>query len=212
MHSLLHLLSDPAWCLLIGGFSLFGRSGDDVTSNQVNNTTNDTTTTTTNSNNISSAANLNAALTRNSSFIQNDSRVQNTALQLTDAFNRFSTNNLANVGNTTINSPGAGGGVDYAALFGALPQGQTMHTTPVDLSKSLIDFTAISQTNANQLAQLTGLNKSIQDGFAKNVDATGKTTVSLANTTSGQATNQLVLYGALALAAVLGLFIIFRRR
>lgn len=187
------------------GFSLFGRSGDNQSTQNTTNVTNDTTVSTVDSNNISSV--LNAALTKNSSYIRNDSNVQNTALQLTDSFNRFNTNNLANVGNTTIASPGQPAPMDYAAFFGAAPQPKVVQTD-LDKLKPLLDFNYLGDLNARQLAGLAGLNQTIQDGFAKNVSNTGGVVTSLAGPTQ----NKTILYIVIAAAAVVIVFLFFGRR
>lgn len=195
----------------MGGFSLFGTSGDRNTSQVTTNVTNDTTTTTANSNNIANTNNLNAALTKNSSFIKNDSNVQNTALQLTDSFNRFQTYNLANVGNTTIGAPAAPGVSDYTAFFNATQPKPTV--TPVDLSKPMLDFNTLSNLNVGQLQALAGLSSSVQTGFAANTSATGQTlanaiTASQPGAAALSTTWKIVLAGA----AIVIVFLLVKRR
>ena len=95
------------------GFSLFGTSGDKTTTNATTN--NNYYYTRSNTDNVEGSFNTsdsrvyNTALTRNTSSSNNDTDIQNTALQLTDSFNRFLTNNLANVGNTNIGASGTSG-------------------------------------------------------------------------------------------------------
>jgi len=196
------------------GFSLFGRSGDNVTENKTTNVTNDFTTT--DSNNQLTKNVLNNVQTTNKSSINNDTRIQNTALQLTDAFNRFATYNLAGSGNVSIGSGTAADDASkYAALFKAFPQPNYngMNNATPDLSKPLLDFTGLSELSVKNLDALTGLNRSVQTGFAENVTATGKTGLGLAagGTAAGVLSNPL-LWAILAAAGVLVAFLAFRRK
>lgn len=193
------------------GFSLFGSSGDKTTNQSTTNVTNDTTTTTANSNNLTTntANTLNSMLTNNQSYIRNDSKVQNTALQLTDAFNRISTNNLANVGNTTIGA--APSVMDYAALFKAFPQSPVTQTDTSKLAP-LLDFNALSQLPTDQLNALNNISKGVQSGFVDNNRIAGQTFTDLVGTSPGSTgANKTVLYIVLAAAAVLIVFILKKR-
>lgn len=186
------------------GFSLFGRSGDNVTTQETTNTTNDFTTNNSNNTNITST--LNAALTRNSSFIQNDTNIQNTALQVTDSFNRVSNVNLANVGNTTIGATPAP--MDYAALFAAFPQGK-INQTPIDLSKPLLDFTALSRIATDNILASGKVAGEVQTGFAANTAATGGI---LAGLMPGSASSSMIWKIVAVVAAVVIVAVLARRK
>lgn len=198
---------------LIGGFSLFGSSGNRENTQNTTNVTNDTTTTTSQSNNVTTntANTSNSALTNNQSWIKNDSDVQNTALQLTDSFNRLLTQNLANVGNTTIGGEAAP--MDYAAVFASLPQSRNTQT-PVDLSKGLLDFNSLSSLNTSQLAAIGKLSQGVQTGFATNVQATG--TLASGGTpsggTGGLTGNTLVLVILGGFALIVGVMVLLTRK
>lgn len=201
------LLQEPAFWMVIGGFSLFGSSGDKSTSQSTTNVTNDTTTA--NSHNVATntANTLNAALTNNNSYIKNDSLVQNTALQLTDAFNRISNYNLANVGNTTVGSA-APGVNDYAAFFKAAPQGK-VNQSELDLSKPLLDFNTLSGLNTSQLEALSKLTGSVQMGQAANVAATAGSLTAAKGGNGGLSGTWLVVLAGLAALVV---FLLLRRK
>jgi hypothetical protein len=194
------------------GFSLFGTSGDKTTQNTTNNATYDYTRNNTDniegSFNTSDSRVFNTALTRNQSSINNDTRIQNTALQLTDSFNRFATNNLANVGNTNIGATGTSADDGLAllkAIQGLQPNYSGMNTATPDLTKGLLDFSALSRIATENISASGGVAKDVFGGFAANVDATGK-----AKDTASPVSSVLMvaLFGAIALGA---LFILKRR-
>lgn len=187
------------------GFSLFGRSGDNQSTQTTTNVTNDTTVNNTDSNNVSST--LNAALTKNESYIRNETNVQNTALQLTDSFNRFNNYNLANVGNTNIQSPSTPSAMDYAAFFGAAPQA-TMQQTDLSKLKPLLDFNYLSDLSSRNLAEINGIQKTTQAGFANNVAATG---TSAAGLNPAQTQSKTILYIVIAAAVVVIAFLFSRK-
>lgn len=195
------------------GFSLFGTSGDKTTTNQTTNQTYDWTKS--NSDNVEGSFNssdsrvYNTALTRNQSNINNDTKIQNTALQLTDSFNRFTTNNLANVGNTNIGKSGTSAD-DTAALLLAMqglqpPRG--LNDAVPDLTTGLLDFNTLSQIATANIKASSGQAKSVFDGFASNVSAT---TGGVASMNSG-GTSDLVKYGLLAVVAIVIAFFAFKR-
>jgi hypothetical protein len=194
------------------GFSLFGSSGDKTTQNTTNNATYDYTRNNTDniegSFNTSDSRVFNTALTRNQSTISNDTRIQNTALQLTDSFNRFTTNNLANVGNTNIGTSGTSGD-DAAKLLAAMrglqPNYSGMNTSTPDLSAGLLDFNTLSRIATDNIKASGGVSKDVFTGFADNVTATGNNNNPTSPTTS---LLMVAVFGAIALAA---LFILKRR-
>jgi hypothetical protein len=194
------------------GFSLFGTSGDKTTTNATTNNNYDYTKSNTDniegSFNTSDSRVFNTALTKNQSTIANDTRIQNTALQLTDSFNRFLTNNLANVGNTNIGASGTSGD-DSVKLLQAMralqPNYAGMNTATPDLSQPLLDFNSLSRIATDNIAASGGVAKDVFSGFADNVTATGKS-----NNPTPATSNVLIIaiVGAIALGA---LFILKRR-
>lgn len=193
------------------GFSLFGRSGSNTTNQTTQNTTYDVSTV--DSNNSTQNNTLDLALTRNSSFIQNDTRVQNTAIQLTDAFNRLTNYNLANVGNVNIGGTAADDAAQYAALFRSFPQVSQsgMNNATPDLNRPLLDFNRLSAVPSDILSGLNNITRSVQTGFADNTRATGN--VLDAGSTGGGATtlSATVKWVLIGLVVVVG-FILFRKR
>lgn len=194
------------------GFSLFGSSGDKTTTNATTNNTYDYTKSNTDnvegSFNTSDSRVFNTALTRNTSSINNDTQIQNTALQLTDSFNRFVTNNLANVGNTNIGASGTSGD-DSVKLLQAMralqPNYSGMNNATPDLSKGLLDFNSLSRIAADNINASGNVSRGVFDGFADTITATGKSN----NPTSPTSALLMVaVFGALALGA---LFILKKR-
>lgn len=187
------------------GFSLFGTSGDKNTTSNTTTTNNDFTTSdsyNTNTKNVS-----NAVTTNNLSKINNDTRIQNTALQLTDAFNRFNTYNLAGSGNVNIN--GGGNADDAAKYIGLLkdlqPNYGGMNNAVPNLNLPLLDFKGISSLAPSIIGESGKVNQSVQNGFAQNTKIAGDIGTALAKITGDQSSSPFsnpLIWIVVAIAAV----------
>lgn len=192
------------------GFSLFGRSGDNQTTQNTSNTTTDINVVDSGNQTYNWSQPINAAFTRNDSYIRNDSNVQNTALQLTDAFNRITTNNWANVGNVNVGGTAADDASKYVSLFGQFQnlQPKGLNNATPDLNTPLLDFTALSRIVTDNINASAGQARVVQDGFAKNTAATGN---ALGVATAG-ANSGLMKWGLIALGVIVVAWLYFRRK
>lgn len=182
---------------LVIGWTLFGASKENITNTKTDNFNYDIT--------DASTKNETYAPVTNTSRVSTDSRIANTALQLTDAFNRFNTLNLANVGNTNIGGTSADDAAAYAKLFNAFPQApRGLNDADPNAWNSGIDFAAISRIATENIKATGEVSKGVLDGFSKVTDAAKGSTAS--------ATSSLVKWGIVGAIIITALFLFVRRK